>query len=156
FAIHTSRKRLLEIPNVKPFIVQNLGKYERQAWQSTEFESAESIRDREVRYRKFILDLYHAETVNGYSWIYGMKSGRMVHVGAVDAPVTLSDVKAIATEVWRAVGRGKDAPKNAAVDILGWEFSFELNELAKQSCCRSTRGCCIQKDPTGSFGKESS
>jgi DNA modification methylase len=30
FAIHTTRKRLLQIPNVKPFIVQNLGKYERQ------------------------------------------------------------------------------------------------------------------------------
>jgi len=30
FAIHTTRKRLLGISNVKPFIVQNLGKYERQ------------------------------------------------------------------------------------------------------------------------------
>ena len=26
-----------------------------------------------------------------------LKSGRMVHVGAVDAPVTLADVKSIAT-----------------------------------------------------------
>lgn len=31
FAINTTRKRLLSIPNVKPFVVQNLGKYERQA-----------------------------------------------------------------------------------------------------------------------------
>jgi len=37
FAIHTTRKRLLAIPNVKPFAVQNLGKYERQAWQAAEF-----------------------------------------------------------------------------------------------------------------------
>lgn len=29
FAIHTTRKRLLQIENVKPFVVQNLGKYER-------------------------------------------------------------------------------------------------------------------------------
>jgi len=29
FAIHTTRKRLLSIDNVKPFVVQNLGKYER-------------------------------------------------------------------------------------------------------------------------------
>jgi adenine specific DNA methylase Mod len=32
FAIHTARKRFLGIPNVKPFIVQDLGKYERQQW----------------------------------------------------------------------------------------------------------------------------
>ena len=25
------------IPDVKPFVVQHLGKYERQAWQETEF-----------------------------------------------------------------------------------------------------------------------
>src|SRR5207302_4925698 len=30
FAIQTTRKRLLSIPNVRPFVVQNLGKYERQ------------------------------------------------------------------------------------------------------------------------------
>ena len=32
FAIHTTRKRLLSIENVRPFVVQNMGKYERQAW----------------------------------------------------------------------------------------------------------------------------
>ena len=37
FAVHTTRKRLLSVPGVKPFVVQNLGKYERQAWQSSEF-----------------------------------------------------------------------------------------------------------------------
>src|SRR3989442_148119 len=40
FAIHTTRKRLLGIPNVRPFVVQNLGKYERQAWQAAEFDAA--------------------------------------------------------------------------------------------------------------------
>jgi DNA modification methylase len=37
FAIHTTRKRLLAVPNLRPFVVQNLGKYERQQWQSAEF-----------------------------------------------------------------------------------------------------------------------
>lgn len=99
FAIHTTRKRLLGIPNVKPFVVQNLGKYERQAWQAAEFASLEDQREREMRYRKFILELYHAEPVNGHTWLHGIKSGRMIHVGAVDAPVTLADVKAMATEI---------------------------------------------------------
>ena len=37
FAIHTTRKRLLNIEGVKPFLVQNLGKYERQLWQTGRF-----------------------------------------------------------------------------------------------------------------------
>ena len=37
FAIHTTRKRLLGIPDVRPFVVQNLGKYERQLWQTGQF-----------------------------------------------------------------------------------------------------------------------
>ena len=147
FAIHTTRKRLLGIPNVKPFIVQNLGKYERQAWQVAEFESPEDQREREARYRKFIIELYHATPISGYSWLHGAKSGRMVHVGAVDAPVTLADVKAIAAEVWRAVGTGKDAPKTAGVDILGWEFAFEVNELAKQVAAEARVDVSFKKIP---------
>jgi DNA modification methylase len=37
FGVHTSRKRLLAVPGVRPFVVQNLGKYERQLWQEAEF-----------------------------------------------------------------------------------------------------------------------
>jgi len=84
FAIHTARKRLLAIEGVKPFVVQNLGKYERQVWQAAEFgESAEA---RLRAYRTFILDLYHAEPYEGHVWLHGMKAGRLVHVGTVDAP----------------------------------------------------------------------
>lgn len=32
FAILTTRKRLLAISDVRPFVVQNLGKYERSVW----------------------------------------------------------------------------------------------------------------------------
>jgi adenine-specific DNA-methyltransferase len=132
FAIHTARKRLLGIPNVRPFTLQNLGKYERQAWQTAEFASSEDARLREARYRKFILDLYRAESITSGAWLHGVKLGRMVHVGAVDAPVTLEDVKAIARETWKRVGSGDTAPESAGVDILGWDFAFELNELGMQ------------------------
>jgi hypothetical protein len=37
FAIHTARKRLLSISDVQPFVVQNLGKYERQMWAGAQF-----------------------------------------------------------------------------------------------------------------------
>lgn len=130
FAIHTTRKRLLGIPGVKPFVVQNLGKYERQAWQSAEFgETAEQVTQ---AYRRFVLDLYHAEAISGYVWLHGSRSGRMVHVGGVDAPVTRADITGIVTEFRKAIGKGKDAPKRAGVDVLGWDFAFELNETAKQ------------------------
>ena len=130
FAIHTTRKRLLGLADVRPFIVQNLGKYERQLWQAAEF--GESAAARTSAYRSFILDLYHATPVSGYAWLHGLKSGRMVHVGTVDAPVTNGDVKQIVAEFRKAVGTGKDAPSTKGVDILGWDFAFELNEVARQ------------------------
>jgi len=137
FAIHTTRKRLLSIPDVKPFVVQNLGKYERQTWQSAEFTTPEDQREKELRYRRFILDLYKADPVTGYSWLHGAKNGRMVHVGSVDAPVTLADIKSIAVEVWRSVGKGKESAVQAAVDVLGWDFALEVNEVAKQIAAES-------------------
>jgi adenine-specific DNA-methyltransferase len=152
FAIHTARKRLLGIPNVKPFVVQNLGKYERQAWQVAEFpangkDHLEEQREREVAYRKFILDLYHATAMTGYSWLHGTKSGRMVHVAAVDAPVTQADVKAIARETWKSITAGKNSPTRAGVDILGWEFALEVNELAKNVAAESRVDVSFKKIP---------
>jgi adenine-specific DNA-methyltransferase len=149
FAVHTARKRLLAIPGVKPFVVQNLGKYERQAWQSAEFPSngkdhLEEQRQREAAYRKFILDLYRATPITGQTWLHGVKGGRMVHVGAVDAPVTIADVKAIAREVWKAAG---SADAKAAADILGWEFALELNETARNVAAESRVDVAFKKIP---------
>ncbi len=132
FAIHTTRKRLLSIPDVRPFVVQNLGKYERQAWQAAEFGvDKDKAAFAQARYRHFMLDLYGAQPLNGYTWLHGVKAGRMVHVGSVDAPVLLGDIKAIAQEFWQAVGKDTGATVNS-VDVLGWDFAFELNEMGKQ------------------------
>jgi DNA modification methylase len=51
FAVHTTRKRLLSLPNVKPFVVQNLGKYERQQWAGAEFGDAGDSARRRARGR---------------------------------------------------------------------------------------------------------
>ena len=135
FAIHTTRKRLLSIPGVKPFVVQNLGKYERQAWQTAEFgDKAAGV---VAQYRRFILDLYHAQAITGYTWLHGLKNGRMVHVGPVDSPISPSDVTQIAIEFRKATGTGKEAPSVAAVDVLGWDFAFELNEVARQQAAQA-------------------
>jgi DNA modification methylase len=135
FAINTTRKRLLSTPGVRPFAVENLGKYERQLWQTAEF-GAEAKRRSEA-YRRFILDLYHATPIEGYAWLHGVKAGRMVHVSTVDAPVTVGDVQQIAVEFRKTLGTGKDAPKTKSVDVLGWDFAFELNEMARQEAAKA-------------------
>lgn len=138
FAIHTARKRLLSIQPLHPFVVQNLGKYERQLWQTEEFKSpgpnakTEADANQQRAYVDFILKLYQAKPIHGYAWLHGAKSGRMIHVGAVDAPVSVGDIPSIAAEFRKAVGSGKDAPTTNGVDVLGWDFAFEMNEVARQ------------------------
>ena len=137
FAIHTTRKRLLSIETVKPFAVQNLGKYERQAWQAAEFGGAKEAAKIARQYHRFILDLYNARPIEGYTWLHGIRDGRMVHVGSVDSPISPNDVKQIAIEFKKAKGKGKDSPSVAAVDVLGWDFAFELNEVASQQAAQA-------------------
>jgi adenine-specific DNA-methyltransferase len=134
FAIHTARKRLLSIPNVKPFVVQNLGKYERQAWQEHQF--GDDAQARIDAYTDFILKLYHAQPLKGFAWLHGVKAGRAVHVGSVDAPITMADVKNIVIEWKRNLGKTSEVT-NTGVDVLGWEFALELHETAKQQAAEA-------------------
>lgn len=133
FAIHTARKRLLGIAGVKPFVVQNLGKYERQLWQAEEF--GPNAEQRLASYTRFVADLYQAQPLSGYAWLHGVKAGRVVHVGSVDSPVTLADVRSIIRE-WRG-SLGRTGAASNGIDVLGWEFAFELNETAKQQAHES-------------------
>ena len=146
FAIQTTRKRLLSIDNVRPFVVQNLGKYERQAWQTAEFADPMQRASVQLRYRNFILQLYNATPVDGYSWLHGVKNGRLVHVGSVDAPISLGEVTSIVNEFWRV--RGKDVGEHTnGIDVLGWDFAFDLNETAKQMANDSNIRLSFKKIP---------
>ena len=147
FAIHTTRKRLLQIPNVKPFVLQNLGKYERQQWMVAEFPNVAERPVIEQRYRNFILQLYNSESIKGFIWLHGVKAGRIIHVGSVDAPVSIGDVKNIVQEFWKAVGKTPEIEKNG-VDILGWEFAFEINETSKQYAAANNVDLKFKKIPT--------
>ncbi|HEU0026561.1 MAG TPA: DNA methyltransferase [Ktedonobacterales bacterium] len=145
FAIHTTRKRLLSIPNVRPFMVENLGKYERQAWQTAEFAQGDQRQAAEVQlaYRRFMLDLYRARPIEGYLWLHGERDGRLIHVGGVDAPISVGDVRAIIQEFWKASGQ---AGVNG-VDILGWDFAFEVNEVAKQMAAENNVNLKFKRIP---------
>ncbi len=115
FAIHTSRKRFLDIA-AKPFIVQNLGKYERHRWVQ--------LNGRYKNYLKFILELYHAEQIEGFTNLHGKKDRAFVHIGAVDAPITLSEIR-------EALSECKEN-KIKALDVLGWEWEMGLHDLVKE------------------------
>lgn len=111
FAIHTTRKRLLDIPNCKPFEVLNLGKYQKA-----------KLRENGVgRYIDFILKLYRAEPLSGYTTLHGKKAGRMVHIGHVDSIVTEREIRETIKE---CVSAGVKS-----VDILGWDFEMGLHDL---------------------------
>jgi DNA modification methylase len=120
FAIHLTRKRLLQIPNCHPFDIINLGKYERQYWQRT-MVSGKTIEQRLDEYYAFILKLYKAEQMTGFQNIHGRKGSRLVHVGAVDAPVTLSEIEDTISECIKL--------KQDKLDILGWEFEMGMFDV---------------------------
>jgi adenine-specific DNA-methyltransferase len=76
FAVHTSRKRLLSVPGVQPFEVQNLGKYERQLWQSAEF--GEPVGVRTASYFRFLLGTVQGTADRGLqlaAWVEGGTHG---------------------------------------------------------------------------------
>ena len=114
FSVHTIRKRLLDIPNCKPFAVLNLGKYERKYWMDQNLGSVYR------NYLNFILQLYKAKPIYDYKNIHGIMSGKAVHVGPIDYPVTKGEVEECLKE---AKDNGFDA-----LDILGWDFEMEFND----------------------------
>ena len=121
FAIQVTRKRLLDIPDCKPFEILDLGKYERQYWRG--HVNGQGVKQDEVlaRYLDFIVQLYRGERVTGFAHLHGRKAGRMVHVGGVDAPVTLSEISDALDECAANRFRG--------LDVLGWEWEMGLHDL---------------------------
>jgi len=135
YAIHVTRKRLLEIENsknlldeegkkkygqkAKPFEILNLGKYERQLWQVKTFNNKD---EKQIlnEYLAFILKLYGAEPISGFSHIHGKKDSALVYIGAVDSPVTIQECIDAMKEC-KEVGQKE-------LHILGWEWEMGLND----------------------------
>jgi len=127
FAIQVTRKRLLDIHNsrdllndkkryekpARPFELWNIGNYETVYWQ-----------EREDEYLAFMLKLYQSQPLTGFRYLHGRKGERAVHIGPLNAPVTMEEVEKVVIEC-RANNFNK-------ADVLGWEWSYEVNELAKE------------------------
>lgn len=115
FAVHTTRKRLLDIRGCKPFVVANLGRYERQVWQQA------TTGEQYDAYLDFVVGLYGAAPVAGFTSIHGTLGRRAVHVAAVDAPVSAAEIKDALDEA-----KGAGYP---GLDVLGWEWELGLHEV---------------------------
>ena len=131
FAVHTSRKRLIGVQRelksdgkpYRSFEILNLGKYERQFFVGIDPTLPEEQRralslQKEEHYLTLILAAYKAERVFQSPPFHGRKSGALVLVGPIDAPVTQAQVHE-AVEAARKLRVSK-------VDVLGFEFEMGL------------------------------
>ena len=124
WGIHVTRKRLLDIEICKPFEVLNLGKYERQYWQGVTFgpQDTKPVTEQALyEYLAFILKLYGAQPLPGLTHLHGRRGTTMVHIGAVDAPVTIEEIDAAVDEC-RTL-------RQKELHVLGWEWEMGLYDL---------------------------
>lgn len=122
FAIHTSRKRLIELQRklhgdeqpYRAFDVFNLGRYERQWWQKERLKGADE------EHRRVILEFYKAEGLtNAQSpLIHGRKGSTLCHVDGIDSIFTRQEATALAKTVKEAGAK--------EVAVLAWEFEMDL------------------------------
>ena len=111
-----------------------------------EFNNPKSRFEIERVYRHFMIDLYHATPLDGYTYLHGAKAGRMVHVGSVDAPITVEDIKAAIKEFWKLVG-SEEAARINGIDFLGWDFAFDVNETAAHFAAANKVNASFKKIP---------
>lgn len=120
FAVHTTRKRLMEIENCKQFEILNLGNYERQYWSNISF-GEDLDRDGHIsllEYVAFILKLYGATAISGGVQLHGKRNNAFVHIGSVASPVTIQEIEDSVNEC--------AAIKGSELHVLGWEWEMGL------------------------------
>jgi hypothetical protein len=127
FAIHTSRKRLIELQRqlhahrkpYRAFDVYNLGRYERQWWQK------ELLKGADEEHRKVVLGFYEAEPLpNPTALLHGRKGRALVFVDGIDSLLTRDEV--------RAVARAAREAGSKELHFLAWEFEMDLRMTADE------------------------
>jgi hypothetical protein len=123
FAIHTSRKRLIELQRrlhaegqpYRAFDVFNLGRYERQWWQKERLHGADD------EHRRVVLEFFRAEVLKTMPspLLHGRKNGAFCHVDGIDSIFTREEAREVAKAVAAAGGR--------ECYCLAWEFEMDLH-----------------------------
>ncbi|WP_367607869.1 site-specific DNA-methyltransferase [Legionella sp. W05-934-2] len=134
FAIHTSRKRLINLQveldkkkkKYNAFEILNLGHYDRQYYMGIDPTLPKDERDtqahlKENEYFNLIHRAYKSEPLHNMTPFHGFKSetNHAVYIGSLDSPITMSEIEDIISM----------APKYRfnKVDVLGFEFEMGLN-----------------------------
>ena len=131
FAIHTTRKRMLDVQrylktegkNYHAFEILNLGKYERQHYIGVnpnlrDEEKKKQLEEKEHNFVNLILHAYRADKASGFKTFHGKKNNRLVAIGPINLPVTRLFVEEVILEC-----KEKHITK---VDVLGFEFEMGL------------------------------
>jgi hypothetical protein len=107
----------------KSFEILHLGKYERQYWQGLTFgEQGQNVSAQALyAYLAFILKLYGAQPLVGLGHLHGQKDKAMVHVGAVNAPVTTDEINVAVAACVQV--------RQTELHVLGWEWDMGLYDL---------------------------
>jgi adenine-specific DNA-methyltransferase len=122
FAIHTSRKRLIEVQRrrfeahepYRAFEVANLGRYERQWWQK------ESLAGADGDHRRVVLAFFRAEPLRlpPSPLLHGRKGTAYCHVDNIDSIFTRDEAADVASAAASAGAK--------EVVCLAWEFEMDL------------------------------
>lgn len=126
FAIHTTRKRLIEIQRdlhdqsapYRSFDVYNLGRYERQWWQQDALKGADD------EHRRVVLEFYRAEPLfnSPVPQLHARKGPAYVHVAGIDTIFGREELRQIALAA-QTIGVKE-------LSYLAWEFEMDLRMVA--------------------------
>ncbi len=139
FAIHTSRKRLIQVQremkkegkDFRAFEILNLGKYEREHYVNVsddvrEQEKEYILNNKERQFIELILFAYKAQAVDSYNTFVGKKRDRLVAIGPINMPVSFEFIDETIKEA-----KSKGISK---FDVLGfdYEMGLDFSELSHQ------------------------
>jgi len=158
FAIHTTRKRMINIQralkdegkNFRSFEILNLGKYERRYFLDvntnlSEEDQKKQMEMKQEQYISLILEGYKAKRVSGFLTLHGQKADRLVYVGPLDFPVTKSVIQDILEEcVEKTITK---------VDVLGFEFEMGLIPYIEQELSEYGVNLILKNIPREVFDK---
>ncbi|KKU70490.1 MAG: methylase N-4/N-6 domain protein [Parcubacteria group bacterium GW2011_GWA2_47_21] len=132
FAVHTARKRLIELNGkqkseknagvykVRPFTVENMGYYQRGVkWDPIQ------VGNQADAYRQAIIELFGGEYTPYSKLLHGKKRGAWIHVGPLSQPIVSEQIQAIAKEV-------KDTDFKKCY-VLSADFTAHLNQAVEKA-----------------------
>ena len=134
-AVHTTRKRLHTLAEVRPFVLQVPGERERRLWSAAGVPQDSDLEARTLAHRRLVLACYGAESQGDQTerdprdgpGIHGRKADRLVHVGPAHRPFERDEVGLVLAAAVRARDSAGPGKSVAGVDILAWEFAFALD-----------------------------